>query len=168
MSNTRHRNRSRLVHALLCALLLSGAARAEDGLTITLPQQTELDKLIDLTAQFVSVSIQYNPQKITGVVRLSVRGELSKKDLWAVFNQVLVSQGFTTVIAGLPPVYQVVPMAEAAGLSVALAPEEAAALPYGPGYQVLVLELTHLGAESAVKVLSAILAGQVGQVRTLG
>lgn len=155
---------------LLAFLFTASPARAEDapGLTIALPPQTELDKIIDLTAQFVGVSIQYNPQKITGVVRLSVRGELSKKDLWAVFNQVLVSQGFTTVLAGLPPVYQVVPMAEAAGLSVALAPEEAAALPYGPGYQVLVLELKHVAAESAVKVLSAMLTGQVGQVRTLG
>jgi len=138
------------------------------GLTIALPPQTELDKLIDLTARFVGVSIQYNPQKINGVVRLAVRGELSKADLWAVFNQVLVSQGFTTIIAGLPPVYQVVPMAEAAGLSVPLSPEEASTLPFGPGYQVLVLELTHVGAESVVKVLSTTLTGQVGQVRTLG
>jgi type II secretory pathway component GspD/PulD (secretin) len=156
------------MQGLLCLLLLSGAARAEDALSITLPPQTEIDKLVDLTAQFAGVSIQYNPQKISGVVRLSVRGQLSKTDLWAVFNQVLVSQGFTTVISGLPPVYQVVPMAEAAALSVALPPDEAAKLPYPPGYQVVVLELTHLGAEAAVKVLSALLTGQVGQVRTLG
>lgn len=144
-------------------------ASAEDGpVSIALPPQTEIDKLIDLTAQFVGVSIQYNPQKISGVVRLSVRGELNKPDLWAVFNQVLASQGFTTVIAGLPPVYQVVPVADAAGLSVALAPEDAAKLAFQPGYQVVVLELSHLGAEAAVKVLSTLVTGQVGQIRTLG
>ncbi len=165
--------RSRCTNVLLGLwLMFSGllTAGAEDapGLTIALPPQTELDKLIDLTSQFVGVSIQYNPQKITGMVRLAVRGEVSKADLWAVFNQVLVGQGFTTVIAGLPPVYQVVPLTEAAGLSVPLSAAEAAALMYAPGYQVLVLELAHLNADPAVKVLSTMLTGQVGQVRTLG
>jgi type II secretory pathway component GspD/PulD (secretin) len=160
----------RLSLALLILISLCWPqASAEDGpVSIALPPQTEIDKLIDLTAQFVGVSIQYNPQKISGVVRLSVRGELNKPDLWAVFNQVLTSQGFTTVIAGLPPVYQVVPLADAAGLSVALAPEDAAKLVYQPGYQVVILELTHLGAEAAVKVLSTLVTGQVGQIRTLG
>jgi type II secretory pathway component GspD/PulD (secretin) len=164
---SRLRRFSVFVFALM-SLVAPSVAEDAPGLTIALPPQTELDKLIDLTARFVGVSIQYNPQKINGVVRLAVRGELSKSDLWAVFNQVLVSQGFTTVIAGLPPVYQVVPMAEAAGLSVPLSPKDAAELPFEPGYQVLVLELAHVRAEAVVKVLSTTMTGQVGQIRTLG
>lgn len=156
---------------ILCGFLMAVdlvGGEADAGLTIALPPQAELQKLADLTAQFAGVSLQYNPQKISGTVRLAVRGELTKSELWDVFNQVLVSQGFTTVIAGLPPVYQVVPMAEAAGLSVALNAEDTAALPYQPGFGVVVLELKHLGADAAVKALSALVTGQVGQVRTLG
>lgn len=47
----------------LMSLVVPSVAEDAPGLTIALPPQTELDKLIDLTARFVGVSIQYNPQK---------------------------------------------------------------------------------------------------------
>lgn len=158
---------------LLALLLLTVGARVQAGegepqLTIALPATSELDKLSELTAQFIGVSIQYNPAKIKGTVRLAVRGQLSKAELWDVFNQVLMSQGFTTVLAGLPAVYQVVPVTEAPGISVVMSKEAMAQVPYLPGYAVVVIELQHLGAEPTVKALGALFSNQVCQVRTLG
>ena len=155
---------------LILLLVLSASARlsAGDALTMALPPQSDLARLADLTAEFAGVSVQYNPQKVQGSVRLAVRGEVTQAQLWEIFNQVLAGQGFTTVLTGLPPVYQVVPLTEAAGLGVALAPEQAAQIPYQPGFGVLVLTLKHLSAEAAVKTLSAVSGNQVSQVRALG
>ncbi|MEK7415626.1 MAG: secretin N-terminal domain-containing protein [Planctomycetota bacterium] len=144
------------------------AGEAVPPVTITLPANSELDKLAELTAQFTGVSLQYNPQKIRGSVRLAIRGQLSKAELWDVFNQVLMSQGFTTVVSGLPAVYQVVPISEAPGLSVVMSKEDVAQLPFLPGYAVEVIELKSLGAEPTVKALGALFSNQVCQVRTLG
>ena len=152
-------------------VLVSGrfaTAFAGDAVTMALPPQTDLARLADLTAEFAGVSLQYNPQKIQGTVRLAVRGEVTPAELWEVFNQVLNGQGFTTVLTGLPPIYQVVPLSEAAGLGVALDAAQAAKIPYQPGYGVVILTLTHLSAEAAVKSLSALSANQTSQVRTLG
>ncbi len=152
-------------------VLVSGrfaTAFAGDAVTMALPPQTDLARLADLTAEFAGVSLQYNPQKIQGTVRLAVRGEVTPAELWEVFNQVLNGQGFTTVLTGLPPIYQVVPLAEAAGLGVALDAAQAAKIPYQPGYGVVILTLTHVSAEAAVKALSALSANQTSQVRTLG
>ena len=152
-------------------VLVSGrfaTAFAGDAVTMALPPQTDLARLADLTAEFAGVSLQYNPQKIQGTVRLAVRGEVTPAELWEVFNQVLNGQGFTTVLTGLPPIYQVVPLSEAAGLGVALDAAQAAKIPYQPGYGVVILTLTHLSAEAAVKSLSTLSANQTSQVRTLG
>lgn len=156
---------------LLAAIGLGGPAFAADAtepLTIALPATSELDRLAELTAQFTGVSLQYNPQKLKGTVRLSVRGQLTQAELWTVFNQVLAGQGFTTVVTGLPAVYQVVPLSEAPGLSVVLGQAESERLPFPPGYAVEVFELVHLGAEPTVKALGALFTNQVHQVRTLG
>ncbi len=149
--------------------IMTGGLTAGDALTMALPPQSDLARLADLTAEFVGVSVQYNPQKVQGTVRLAVRGEVTQAELWEIFNQVLAGQGFTTVLTGLPPVYQVVSLTDAAGLGVALDPAQATRIPYPPGYGVLVLALKHLSAEAAVKTLSTLSSGnQISQIRALG
>ena len=160
--------RVRSLAPLLLAVLLPMSLMGGEALTIALPPQSDLARLADLTAEFAGVSLQYNPQKVQGTVRLAVRGQVTAPELWAVFNQVLAGQGFTTVLIGLPPVYQIVPVAEAAGLSVALDATDLAKVPYPPGFAVVVFPLRHLNAESAVKTLSALSGSQISQARTLG
>lgn len=160
-----------LPRSTLILLLMAVSTRlsAGDALTMALPPQSDLARLADLTAEFAGVSVQYNPQKVQGTVRLAVRGEVTPAELWEIFNQVLAGQGFTTVLTGLPPVYQVVPLTDAAGLGVALDPAQTVKIPYQPGYGVLVLTLQHLSAEAAVKTLSTLSSGnQVSQIRALG
>ncbi len=163
-------------HAFLLFLLLAvgmsaiAPLRAEDPAqpTTTVPATSELDKLTDLVSQFVGVSLQYSPEKVRGNVRLAVQGEVTQAALWEIYNQVLVSQGFTTVLTGLPPVYQVVPLNEASQVSATLAEDEIAKLPYKPGFAVVIRALKHISAETAIKALGSLIANQTAQVRTYG
>lgn len=160
-----------LVLLALCAVtaLLGALAAEEEDLRFSLPSQTELSKLTELVASFVDVSIKYDPQKLRGTVNLSMNGELSRADIWAVYNQVLTGQDFATVVIGQPPVYQVVPLADAAGLSAAVQSSTLDELPYPPSYLLVVHELEHLTPSDAVQVLTSLFfAKNIGQVRTLG
>ena len=157
-----------LLATVMACMIAVNAEEQTKPLTIALPATSDLDKLTDLTAQFAGVSIQYNPTKLKGTVRLSVRGQVTPAELWAVFNQVLIGQGFTSIITGLPPVYQVVPINEASGLSAALSDEDLAKCPYKPGFGVVIHTMVNLGGDSAVKALGTLLGAQTGQIRTLG
>src|SRR4051812_29629999 len=109
---------TRLLLACLLVTAFVGLARtadapaADQNMTITLPPSSDLVRLADLVAEFTKVSLQYSPQKLQGSVNLAVRRELTPDELWAIFNQVLVGQNFTTVLSGEPAVYHIVPMNE--------------------------------------------------------
>ncbi len=155
---------------ILFVILLSRMTHAADEqpMTIALPSQSELSKLAELTAQITGVSLQYNPQRLQGTVKLSIQDKLTPAQEWDVFNQVLVSQGFTTVVSGSPPVYQVVQLQEAAAISMTLTTEQQAKLKYPPGYSIVVQDLTNIAPDTAVKTIGALFTGQNSQIRTLG
>jgi general secretion pathway protein D len=155
--------------AVLIGVMASASLGAADDkqMTMELPASIDLAKFAELTSKFVNVSLQYNPQKLNGNVRMAVRGKVTADEFWTIFNQVLLTQNFTTVITGFPPVYQVVPVNEAVALSVELSPEQTAALPYKPGFGVQTHELKYINAEAAVKAVAAIFGGQVSQARAV-
>jgi type II secretory pathway component GspD/PulD (secretin) len=161
------------VRLLLVVIGLAGALRgaeppSEQPLTIALPQTLEIRQLVEIVASFTKQSVQYNPQKITGAVNLAVQGEVTQAQLWDIFNQVLVGQGFTCILAGDPPIYHVVPIAEAAALSSILPVEELQKRAFAPGYGSAIVPLHDLSPAAAVKALSALFASQISQIRTLG
>ncbi len=156
-------------HITLHAAEAIPTTQADQSLRIKLPSQSDLGKLTELIASFVDVSIKYDPQKIRGNVKLSMNGDLSKKDIWAVYNQVLTGQGFASVVTGTPPVYQILPLAEAAPLSSMLTSAEAQRLEYPPSYLVVVHDLNYLVPSEAVQIVSSLLFNNtIGQVRTVG
>ncbi|MCK6486963.1 MAG: hypothetical protein L6R48_01255 [Planctomycetes bacterium] len=136
-------------------------------MAIRLPPLCELDKLAELAAQVTGLSLQYQPAKLKGQVRISVQEGLTAAGLWEVFNQALLSQGFTTVISGNPAVYQVVALTEAPALAVTATAGDGD-LTYPPGFSVMVRPLQALSADAAVKMLGAVFTGQISQVRTFG
>lgn len=159
------------------SLLASASLVAADGdvpapvkplPTISLPPSCELSNLADLTSQLTGVSIQYNPQKIQGTVRLSSRAKVTPSELWDVFNQALIGEGFTTVLTNILPAYQVVAIGDASGLSIAVSEGEIAKLAYQPGFVTIVRELKNVTAETAIKALATTVANQSVQVRTIG
>lgn len=136
--------------------------------TIALPQTIELRQLVEIVASFTKQSVQYNPQKIGGSINLAVQGEVTQTQLWDIFNQVLVGQGYTCILAGDPPIYHVVPMAEAAALSSILPVDQLQQRPFAPGYGSAIVPLKNLSPAAAVKALSGLFSTQLSQIRTLG
>jgi type II secretory pathway component GspD/PulD (secretin) len=179
MSRPPLRFRSTVAATLLAIALMPPAAlRAAEGdappviaapPTISLPPSSELSNLADLTSQLTGVSIQYNPQKIQGTVRLSSRPQVTPLELWDIFNQALIGENFTTVLTNITPAYQVVAVNDAAGLGIAISEDEVAKLKFKPGFLVIVRELKNVSAETALKALGTTVGNQPTiQVRTLG
>lgn len=160
----------RIVHACLLLICLTAHAFCADApISIRLPSKTDLANLSDLVAKATNVSLKYDPQKLRGSVRLNIENELDADALWDVYNQVLISQQYATVVTGNPAVYHVVPFNEAAMLSGMITAEQVARLTFKPSYLVVVHELTHLPPDRAVQAISAVFFGnQAAQVRTLG
>lgn len=155
------------------ALLFIGALvgrlpGAEPPVAVDLPPRLDLAKFTDLMGDLLQVSITYQPGRLQGQTHLALRGQYPGPELWQLYNQVLAANGFTTVIAGEPPVYQVVPLAEAEGLSRLQAPAALAALRLPPGYVALVIDLQHLAAEQAVQILAPLAGGQQAQLKAMG
>ena len=140
--------------------------------TLTLPPQIEIERLTELVAKFCSVSLQYPAQKLTGTVRLVVQGPVNRQEMWRVYNQALLAQGFTTVLASITPdskpIYQVPQVAEAGALSANLTREDYASLEFSPGFVSLIFPLHYLGAENTVKTFGNLGGATTTSVRSLG
>ncbi len=164
----------RQVHALillssLLGCLLSSSLSAAENISIRLPSKADLANLSDLVANAANVSIKYDTQKLRGSVRLNIQKELNAQELWEVYNQVLISQQYATVVTGTPAVYHVVPFNEAAMLSSMITKEQVDALTYKPSYLVVVHQLAHIPPDQAVKAASSVFFGnQAAQARTFG
>ena len=136
--------------------------------TVTLPASCDIERLTELVSQATGVPLQWGAGKIQGSVRLSLPQAITTADLWSVYHQVLANQGLTTVVTGLPPVYQIVTIAEAAQSARTLSAEQLSTLPVLPGFQTVERQLTYISADTAVKIIGTILNTQGSQVRTLG
>lgn len=154
---------------LVClAALLNGEDPDPNQNRVSLPPVVEMDNLTDLVSQSLGISVQFGEGKLAGVVRVSLAAPVGGQELWSVYHQILNNAGLTTVLSTLPPVYQVVPLAEAVQQGRAFAAEDLAKLRYQPGYQVTLYSLKHISAEASLKILSTILTGPGIQLRSMG
>ena len=146
----------------------SGEERDPNTSNVSLPPVVEMDNLTDLVATSLGVSVQFGEGKVPGVVRVSLAAPVGGQELWSVYHQILNNAGLTTVLSALPPVYHVVPLAEAVQQGRAFAAEDLARLRYQPGYLVSQYTLKHISAEAALKILMTILTGPGIQLRSMG
>lgn len=144
------------------------AASVNQGIRLTLPKQLSLADLVAVIALQLSVDVDYNPQRLRGDVALRLDASYTRDELWAILNQVLAGQGFTTVIAGEPPIHHVVAFNEAAALSRVQIPGEPDPGGLAPGYRVVIRDLANLGGDQAIELLTPAIGGQTTQLRTLG
>lgn len=165
----RHRLRhSGLVLAVLMSLVPWGMALGEDAENrVTLPPLVELDKLTDLVSKTLGLSVQFGVGKVAGSVRISLVAPVGGQDLWSIYHQLLASGGYTTVLSAVPPVYQVVTVADAAQQARAFSSAELSKLAFQPGYQVVLYDLKHVSAEAALKAMTTLISGPGVQLRTL-
>lgn len=115
----RPRSSPRIALAVLAAaVLLALPAMAQDAdPRLTLAGHVELPRLVDLAAQRLRLSIDYDAQVLKGTVTLRLDEDLDDAELWVLVNRVLAARGFTTVRAPGEGAYSVVRLADAPGLA---------------------------------------------------
>src|SRR5690606_29942279 len=119
---------SRRLPGAACAILMSGLALSSQGASQPEPAppqqshiipagQIELARLVDLAAQELGLSVEYDAAALKGSATLRLDAGLSGDELWQLVNRVLASRGFTTVRMAGDAAYSVVRLADAPNLS---------------------------------------------------
>ncbi len=163
------------VAAAAAFLLVGHTVRGEEPIpatnaeaTITLPATCDLERLTELVSQTAGIRLHWSTGRIQGNIRLSLPQALPIGDLWTLYNQVLGSQGLTTVLGGLPGLYAVVPISDAAQASALVSAADLQATAIRPGFAAVIRETKNLSAESAIKLLGSVISGQGVQFKSMG
>lgn len=163
--------RTLLVTWLLCVVVVASALQGQiqqslnsnnPSDTISLTSTIKLSRLVDLTASQLGVTIEYTPQMLSGKsVTLRELGEVPASELWALTNQLLATQGLTTVSVPGDRMYRVVQENTAArDARVELGVDGLASSP--AGFRVVVVEPEHADPVRAIASLnSAYLGGTI-------
>ncbi len=158
----------RIALAVLAAavFLALPAVAQDDDPRLTLAGQVELPRLVDLAAQRLRLSIDYDAQVLKGTVTLRLDEDLADAELWVLVNRVLAARGFTTVRAPGEGAYSVVRLADAPGLAPVV---DGGPGPLGPapGFRASVVRVRHRPARDLVEPLSKVLGRPSGSVTPL-
>jgi type II secretory pathway component GspD/PulD (secretin) len=130
---------------------------AELELTITLPEQVEIQTLIELVGKQLGLNYIYDQNKIKGDVMLKVHnGRIKVKDTYALLESVLKFRGFIMTRRG--NLVTIVPRAEAEDLDPVIAES---ALDVRPGDVIVtrVFRLENVSTEVAKKMLASMKLG---------
>jgi len=149
--------------------LPSGHAAAPVG-TLALSDHVDLARLVDLCAQRLGVSIDYDPKVLTGSATLRALAGVSDAETWSLTNQLLAGRGFTTVQPSSGQGLSVVRIEQAAGLArvedltAPRAAEDDAerakpfASPAPPGYRTVMVRVVHRPAKDILDGIKAVLS----------
>ena len=103
-----------LLRLRLTGLLFSWILASLCAAQVSLPDQLDLARLVDLSSQRLKLRVSYDDQALKGKVTLRQHGSMSDAELWALTNRLLAEQGFTTVRAGDDDTIAVVKLSNAA------------------------------------------------------
>lgn len=132
-----------------------------------LPVQVEMSRLVDLAAQRLHISVDYDPAALKGAVALRLDSSLSDTELWALTNRLLAARGFTTIrTTASESAYSVVKLSEAPNL--APASERQATDSIAPGFNVVITRLQHRPAKEIGDTISKVLSKPGGSITPLG
>lgn len=150
---------------------------------ITLGDQIELARLVDIAAQRLKVNIEYDAALLKGTVTLRLGAGVTDDELWDLTNRLLAARGFTTVRPpGREGVLSVVKLEAAAGLSKLTgfapppppdvvpptAPPAAANAGPDAGFGSVVYRLKHRTAKDLTDAVKQVVSKPGGNVGTLG
>jgi len=144
------------------ASLTAPTARAQPLPTeqVELPATVDLPRLVDLASARLGVNIEYD-SKLSGAVTLRLGDGVSDDELWDLVNRLLAARGFTTVRMGGDPVYSVVGVSAAAGVSrvVTLEEFEAARAEPRPGFAAVLVPARYRNPARLVEMIKPLLSG---------
>ncbi len=131
--------------------------------------EVDLVRLVDLCAQRLDLTVEYDASVLKGRVTLRLTESLSDAELWELTNRVLGLRGFTTVrLRGADgrQMLSVVRLADAAGLAEVAEFDEGGAAP--AGFSAVVVPVEHQGVKETSEAIKAVLSRSGGTVATLG
>src|SRR5262245_30405920 len=156
---------------VICTGLLLSAmelpAQTAEPVATSLSGQVDLARLVDLCAQRLGLSIEYDASALKSTITLRVPESLTDQELWELANRLLVTRGFTSV--QLPGArdnaFSIVKIADAPGM--ARVEEEAVAEP-SEGFVNIVVDVKHRPAKDLIDAIKLILSKPSGAASALG
>lgn len=157
----------------------SAPASNDASARINLPSSVDLPRLLDLAADRLGLRLQYDPALLKGppiTLRMSGAG-VSNAELWSLVQELLASQGLTTVNAGASGVLRVIKRADAADAAAIDAPptppndafspftSPAAAT---PGFRSVLIRPQHISPKDLAETVKPLLSRQGGSAAVLG
>jgi general secretion pathway protein D len=134
---------------------------------IVLSGRIPLARLVDLSAERLDLSIEYDPASLNGDVTLRLGKPLTADELWSLTNTLLTQRGFATVSRAGSGVYSVVPIRSAAGSARVERPPSVPAPGPNAGFRSVIVDSTRLSPARAVVALQQ-LASPDGVVSRIG
>jgi general secretion pathway protein D len=153
---------------VLCPRCSTMAAQASSLARETvLSGQIELARLVDMCAEQMGLSIEYDPTVLKGGVTIRGTEPLSDEELWSLTNRVLASRGFTTVNAdhGAPNIINVVKLSDAPGLAPIALFDTSKSL---AGFSSGVIRIEHQTIKTIVDAVKQTLSKPSGAIVDLG
>ncbi len=136
---------------------------------LQLQGEVDLARLVDLCAQRLDLTVEYDASVLKGKVTLRLNESLTDAELWDLTNRVLGLRGFTTVrLRGNDgrEMLSVVRLADAAGLAEVAEIAGGTAVP--SGFTAVVVPVEHQPAKEVGETLKAILSRTGSSIATLG
>lgn len=136
---------------------------------IALQGEVDLARLVDLCAQRLDLTIEYDASVLKGKATLRLTDTLTDEQLWELTNRILSLRGFTTVkLHGDDgqQILSVVRLADAAGLAEVTADEACGASL--AGFVAVVVRVEHQPIKDTSEALKSILSKSGSSVTTLG
>lgn len=162
-----------LASSVLVALTLVSPSVAPGAMQppprVQLQGEVDLARLVDLCAQRLDLTVEYDASVLKGKVTLRLTESLTDAALWELTNRVLGLRGFTTVrLRGADgrQMLSVVRLADAAGL--AEVSDIAAKADAPAGFAAVVVRVEHQGIKETSEAIKAVLSRSGSTVAPLG
>lgn len=158
----------------ICIVAMLGLARSEYTFCQQPPRtqlqgEVDLARLVDLCAQRLDLTVEYDASVLKGKVTLRLTESLTDAELWDLTNRVLGLRGFTTVRLGGADgreMLSIVRLADAAGLAELAEIDAAATAP--SGFTAVVVPVEHQPVKEISETIKAVLSRTGSTVATLG
>jgi general secretion pathway protein D len=129
--------------------------------------QIELPRLLDLAAERLRITVDYDPGQLKGPVTVRAGTDISDHELWQLANRVLASRGFTTVRVPGTEAYAVVKISDAPGAT-RIEDSAAASGEPAPGFRSVVVRARHRPAKDLAEALGKVLSKPAGSAALIG
>jgi type II secretory pathway component GspD/PulD (secretin) len=162
--------RALLTWGLALALELAplGAAQEQEafqvrreGLQLYFADEVELGLLLFAAADSVSTSIEFDPEKLTGTVRMQPRVGYSPEEAWELANRELQARGLASIQPPDSSALRVVPAEQAASMARLEEGDLGAAR---AGFVRVLRPLEHISADDVVETVRLLLSKPAGTV----